>query len=395
MAESLITQVSQSQAQSFKNNKKPENNNALKLNLNQKKPPSKPSLSLPIKPAAPEETVQRDQFGINSPRGGPEEKLIKPEPAPAESELKTKKEGNCESKTDINIVGKEGEKKSAASSESYLNPPGKSPVDQESDSEEVESEPEPEPEPEEIKLKAPWTMNELLPPLISKWKGKKCLILDLDETLVHSSFHSVDCDFEIPVDIEGIVRTIYVAKRPHVDEFMKACGELFEVVVFTASLAKYADPLLDLLDIHKVIDHRLFRESCTPHNGAYVKDLYRIGRPLTQSIIIDNSPHSYAFNPQNAIPCESWFDDRSDTELLLLLEILRRLADPSVEDVMKEMEALEVSANSSSLGYPYETDYVPLPDTVNETDGEEEEVIPGDNESDGGEEGQDSQWKIS
>jgi RNA polymerase II subunit A small phosphatase-like protein len=201
---------------------------------------------------------------------------------------------------------------------------------------------------EQVKLRAPWRPNELLPPLISCKKGKKCLILDLDETLVHSSFQYTDCDFKIPVDIEGIVRTIYVAKRPHVDEFMKICGELFEIVVFTASLAKYADPLLDLLDVHKVIDHRLFRESCTPHCGTYVKDLFRIGRPLNQIIIIDNSPHSYAFNPQNALPCESWFEDRTDDELLDLLEMLKRLADPKVEDVMKELEALEVTKRRSN-----------------------------------------------
>jgi TFIIF-interacting CTD phosphatase-like protein len=30
---------------------------------------------------------------------------------------------------------------------------------------------------------------------------------------------------------------VYVAKRPGVDEFMKKVGELFEVVIFTASLA--------------------------------------------------------------------------------------------------------------------------------------------------------------
>jgi len=225
------------------------------------------------------------------------------------------------------------------------------------------------------------------------------LILDLDETLVHSSFHSVDCDFEIPVDIEGIVRTIYVAKRPHVDEFMKACGELFEVVVFTASLAKYADPLLDLLDIHSVIDHRLFRESCTQHNGTFVKDLFRIGRPLNQIIIIDNSPHSYAFNPQNAIPCESWFDDKNDNELLILLEILKRISDPSIEDVIKEMEALEVSASCSGLGYPFETEIIPVQDTVNESGSEDEEVslTAGETESEGGEASDetDGQWKVT
>jgi len=305
----------------------------------------------------------------------------------------------------VNVLGKEGDR---TSSESYLNPSGKSSVTHEKDPDEFRqttSDPEqnevisePESYPENI-LKAPWTFNELLPPQTTKQKGKKCLILDLDETLVHSSFHSVDCDFEIPVDIEGIVRTIFVAKRPHVDEFMRVCGELFEVVVFTASLAKYADPLLDLLDIHNVIDHRLFRESCTPHNGTYVKDLFRIGRPLNETIIIDNSPHSYAFNPQNALPCESWFDDRSDSELLLLLEILRRIADPSVEDVAKEMEALEVSASCSSLGYPYDMEFVPLPaeeeEVINESGDEEAERDDGLYDDGASEEGEAVQWKLS
>lgn len=71
---------------------------------------------------------------------------------------------------------------------------------------------------------------------------------------------------------------------------MKRVGELYEVVVFTASVSKvstvalviwnrtvltfanqYGDPLLDQLDIHKVVHHRLFRESCYNHQGNYVK----------------------------------------------------------------------------------------------------------------------------
>ncbi len=31
---------------------------------------------------------------------------------------------------------------------------------------------------------------------------------------------------------------VYVTKRPHVDEFLRRVGELFECVLFTASLAK-------------------------------------------------------------------------------------------------------------------------------------------------------------
>jgi hypothetical protein len=84
--------------------------------------------------------------------------------------------------------------------------------------------------------------------------GKKTLVLDLDETLVHSSFKPIlDPDFIIPVEIEGKIVDVYVLKRPLMDEFLAAVGDSFEVVVFTASLSKYADPLLDLLDPHQVI----------------------------------------------------------------------------------------------------------------------------------------------
>jgi len=48
-------------------------------------------------------------------------------------------------------------------------------------------------------------------------------------------------------------------------------GEIYEVVVFTASLSKYADPVLDQLDVHRVVKHRLFRESCYNNKGSYVK----------------------------------------------------------------------------------------------------------------------------
>lgn len=112
----------------------------------------------------------------------------------------------------------------------------------------------------------------LLPPVLPHLKGRKCLVLDLDETLVHSSFKILNqADFTIPVEIEGQYHNVYVIKRPGVDAFMKRVGELYEVVVFTASVSKYGDPLLDQLDIHHVVHHRLFRESCYNHQGNYVK----------------------------------------------------------------------------------------------------------------------------
>ncbi|XP_059418378.1 uncharacterized protein LOC132153132 isoform X1 [Carassius carassius] len=167
----------------------------------------------------------------------------------------------------------------------------------------------------------------LLPQIKSKDVGKICVVIDLDETLVHSSFKPINnADFIIPVEIDGTVHQVYVLKRPHVDEFLKRMGELFECVLFTASLAKYADPVSDLLDKWGAFRSRLFRESCVFHRGNYVKDLSRLGRDLNKVIIVDNSPASYIFHPDNAVPVASWFDDMSDTELLDLIPFFERLS---------------------------------------------------------------------
>ncbi|PYI05040.1 general stress response phospho protein phosphatase Psr1/2 [Aspergillus sclerotiicarbonarius CBS 121057] len=174
----------------------------------------------------------------------------------------------------------------------------------------------------------------LLPPALPHLRDRKCLVLDLDETLVHSSFKVLErADFTIPVEIEGQYHNIYVIKRPGVDQFMKRVGELYEVVVFTASVSKYGDPLLDQLDIHNVVHHRLFRDSCYNHQGNYVKDLSQVGRDLRDTIIIDNSPTSYIFHPQHAIPISSWFSDAHDNELLDLIPVLEDLAGAQVKDV--------------------------------------------------------------
>jgi RNA polymerase II subunit A small phosphatase-like protein len=169
--------------------------------------------------------------------------------------------------------------------------------------------------------------------------GKKmCLVLDLDETLVHSSFKPVPkCDFILSIEMEGVTHKVYVLKRPGVDEFLMRMAKTFELVIFTASLDKYANPLLDLLDTNKVITGRLFREHCTRQGQMYVKDMSRLGRKINHSLIIDNSPHSYAMHPNYAVPILSWFDDPNDTELLDMMPFLENLS--KLDDVSKVLDA--------------------------------------------------------
>ncbi|CAG8608842.1 4868_t:CDS:2 [Acaulospora colombiana] len=151
------------------------------------------------------------------------------------------------------------------------------------------------------------------------------------EELIHQA------DFVVPVEIENQMHNVYVIKRPGVDQFLRKMGEIYEIVVFTASLSKYADPVLDMLDQTKVVKHRLFRESCYNHKGNYVKDLSQLGRELRETIIIDNSPASYIFHPTNAVPISSWFNDPHDTELLDLIPFLEDLT--TVDDVMVVLDS--------------------------------------------------------
>lgn len=141
----------------------------------------------------------------------------------------------------------------------------------------------------------------------------KTLVLDLDETLVHSQFNQIkNPDFVIPVDIDGNVCNIYVQKRPGVDNFLKVMSEYFELVIFTASLSKYADPLMDQMDTNRYCTSRLFREHCTYLNNVFTKDMSKLGRNSKDAIIIDNSPAAYMLQPEQAVPIISWYEDQRD-----------------------------------------------------------------------------------
>eukprot|EP00808_Paulinella_micropora_P006304 g63575.t1 len=175
-----------------------------------------------------------------------------------------------------------------------------------------------------------------------------CLVLDLDETLVHCSVQPiVNADITFAFHFESTAYQVYVRTRPHMFDFLRQVSQWYEIVVFTASYSEYASTLLDLLDPeHQYIKHRLFRHHCINVGGNFLKDLNILGRDLHRVALMDNSVLAFGYQVDNGIPIESWLDDPQDKELLKILPFLSTMKDlddvrPFIRNTFRIQEYLE------------------------------------------------------
>ena len=167
------------------------------------------------------------------------------------------------------------------------------------------------------------------------------LVLDLDETLIHTEVEFIeDADFTFCLPGGGGgegMQVMYVRTRPHAAAFLEFCASQFEIIVFTASERPYAEAVLRHLDPEgTLVDHVLCREDCTFVDGEFTKDLGALSRDMRRVALVDNRPEMYCFHAENGIPISSWFEDRRDCELLRLVPRLQAMAaTPDVRDYVK------------------------------------------------------------
>lgn len=164
----------------------------------------------------------------------------------------------------------------------------------------------------------------------------KTLVLDLDETLLHSSLRpDFPYEKELQVTLEGRTGVLYTGRRPGLQTFLEVLASMYELVAFTASTEEYANAVLDWIDPGKLIKHRLYRSHCVLVEGILVKDLRVLGRDLSDVVILENSFYSFGLQLDNGVPVRSWYGAAADSELQRVLPELQHLAQS--KDVRKEL----------------------------------------------------------
>jgi len=182
--------------------------------------------------------------------------------------------------------------------------------------------------PQEINKPPQDTYKVLSVPFV-KTKPRKpySLVIDLDETLIHLQTDSNN----------AYIGT--VTFRPGLFEFLDEMVKHYELILFTCGTRPYATSIIDSIEKEKrYFDHRLFRDHSTIIGNEYIKDLSLIGRELSKTIIIDNTPENFRLQKENGISIKTFTNEIiGDRCLLELIAPLKKTIENKPSDIRKEL----------------------------------------------------------
>ena len=167
--------------------------------------------------------------------------------------------------------------------------------------------------------------------LQARQDDKPCLVIDLDDTLIHAGCKRMAED-SFPVRVRR--RRVFVNVRPGAINALKQLSKIYELFIFTASQREYAEPIIDHIAPFIPKENRFYSDSCDYCSGYAVKDLNRLRRPLNRTILIDDVIGSGLRQPKNVVGVEPWNGEQDDClmqSILLPLLTSVRMADNIVD----------------------------------------------------------------
>ena len=147
-------------------------------------------------------------------------------------------------------------------------------------------------------------------------KKKYSLVLDLDETLIYLE--------KIKDENNGTIKI-----RPGTFSFLEKVKKYYEIIIFSEAEQNYVDLAASSIEENKkYFDYKLYRQHTTIENEEFIKDLNKIGRKLSNIIIVDNMPQNFRLQPENGIYIKPfWGKDNEDDVLFGLSKILLQMVD--------------------------------------------------------------------
>ena len=166
------------------------------------------------------------------------------------------------------------------------------------------------------------------------------IVLDLDKTLIYCEDEE-DENYEEEEDEEKEEEVKNeIILRPGLYEFLDSLMKLkCELIIFTSSKKQKADEYINKIEKNKKYFNKiLYRDYCTLIGAAYVKDISKLGRDLSKTIIIDNDLGCFYLQQENGILIKSFNGEKDDKNLFNLLNILQKIIKSPFNDIRYELD---------------------------------------------------------
>jgi RNA polymerase II subunit A small phosphatase-like protein len=164
---------------------------------------------------------------------------------------------------------------------------------------------------------------------------KHLLILDLDETLIHSTTQKLKHKETF------LFENYFVYARPHLNWFLNEAANPFRIGIWSAADELYVSSIVEKILPNNIkleimwgqswCNYKLNSETNTYVYEKDINTLTKLNFKLEEIIYVDDSLYNAKVNKGNAIIIKPFFGDQNDQELKTLFDYLLTLR--NIEDI--------------------------------------------------------------
>lgn len=161
------------------------------------------------------------------------------------------------------------------------------------------------------------------------------LVLDLDETLIHTDVDPLERDGDFTISLEAVEHHVYC--RPHLSEFLTFAFATFsDVAIWTSATEDYAREIVQqiltteqkplFLWSRSRCACRFDHESQVSHWIKDIRKLRRWGFSKARILFVDDDARAIERSYGNHVPVAGFLGNEDDSELQELIPFLTRLS---------------------------------------------------------------------